>query len=142
MQSYEASQTLVDILLKNGFSDATNRYYPDHFNGLQRIPYNPNAFKRVFKFHSQRDNITFDYINIHAYVNGGACGSSTKLSEDEVKSLIAFYKMPVYFRRKWARSSKSVWHFHEEYKKICANPEWYTRVIDKKLKETFEAVVL
>lgn len=142
MKTYEASQILVDILLKNGFEERTERYYPSHFKDLQRMPYNPNSFKRVFQFHSHRDNITFDYINIHAYVNGGECGGSTKLSEDEVKSLIAFYKMPVGFRRTFSRSNRSVLDLHLDYKKMCADSVWNARVINKKLKKTFEAVAL
>ena len=141
MKKYEASQELVDILLKNGFEDKTEQHYPEFYSAMQRNGYS-TALKRKFSYHSHKDYIIFDYINIHAFRGHAGLGSRARMTELELKSLIAFFKMPATFRGNWrSKNGEDVFGLYAEYQRTYKNP-LYDTADNRRLKKIFDEIEL
>jgi len=144
MKTFKASQELVDILLKQGFTDETERYYPAHFQRMKTRGYDPYSMKRMFSFHSQEDYILLHYIYVMFLPNGSFERSEERrlLTENELKSLVAFYNLPSDSRIAWKQTSKKAIDLHIHYQKLCDYPEMYYSPLDKKIKQVFESINL
>lgn len=135
---YFASEQLAQILLKNGFKETTKKYYPKHFERINKEGYNPQIFKRSFSF-GRKMSITFDYINI---IGGGPFASFTSdsLEEDDLKSILTFLKLPIHTQTAIRKRCKNVLDISSDYKQICENPDWRTGATDVRIKETFSEI--
>ncbi len=144
MRTYGASQKLVDILLKNGFADNTEKDYPQHFKKMNEKGYDPDKIKRQFARNSHKDYIIFDYINIHPMYNGSCHGNESRitLTEPELKSMITFYKLTPQDRNAWRKLYDCIPELHLHYEKVCEQPRIYKTPLDKRVKEIFENIVL
>ncbi len=142
---YKASKELVEIFLKNGFTEVTEKVYPEHVNRLNKEGYNPHRQKRKFVFGTtgrNRNSVLFDYISITPYRLGGCQGGDSKLelTEDELKSILTFYKLSTASQSAYGKAGGRVIELHTRYKRICENPEWHNKKSDRELKMVFESV--
>lgn len=143
MKTYTASQELVDILLKNGFIETTEKNYPEHFKRMKKDGYKHSSMKRSFAINPRsRDYILLDYYTIIPYYKSTADGvdMNHSLTEDQLKSIIVFYKM----------SSKYSWyikqnrniidlHYHNE---AVLKSNFRQTIFDKNVVELFKTVIL
>lgn len=97
MKNYEASNELIDILVKNGFVEDTSKTYPEHARRLVGDNYDPHGMKRHFSFPGTREKVYLDYINIKLPTGV----QRYKMTIDEVKSLIAFCLYPLPTGQHW-----------------------------------------
>lgn len=134
--SYVASEELVNILLKNGFVECTEKHYPEHFERLNVIGYDPYSVKRMFFKKSKRNYILFDYVNIR--LNDGTPGKLS-FSEKELKSLLVFYTLSFTDKRKLYGEGYSALTI---YKKVDylndLHPYQKMYVFDKKIMRAFQ----
>ena len=151
MKTYKASQELVDILLKNGFTETTKETYPEHFKRMKKQgEYNPGSMKRKFNFEkSKRDYILMDYSIIIPYYRSSANGPdmNSSLTEDQLKSIIVFFKLSAGSKYSWfMKGQKNIIDIHIFIKDI----EEYSRfkqikkeiAFNKEVKELFERVII
>lgn len=90
---YSASQDLIDILLRFGFKEDTDKVYPMQYAQMkQRGEYDPHSFKRSFR--KGRMWILLDYINIRILYNSSAFFfDEMAISIEELTSLIYFMQL-------------------------------------------------
>ncbi|EHQ41785.1 hypothetical protein [Myroides odoratus] len=95
MAIYKASEELVNILLKNGLEETTEKNLPVHYKNMVENGYDPNKVKRDFSYNGKRVLI-FDYVVIKPKIKGFTSGRDmkTELTIDELKSIIVFSKLP------------------------------------------------
>lgn len=146
-KKFTASQELVDVLLKNGFTESTEKIYPDHFKRMNKTGfYNPSAVKRRFNFgHNKRHFLNLDYTTIGAYYNTMANSSdiNNSLTELQLKSIIAFFKLSTAAKNKWLEKFRgNIVDLHLRYNDLISYPKWYDTVFDKQVKELFESVII
>jgi hypothetical protein len=141
---FRASQGLVDLFLKYGFTDNTSKLYPEHFKRLKERGYDPYSMKRFFCYPPHDDYIIFHYVYINLHHKGtfNHTEEKTLLTEDEVRSLITFYKLPKNLASDWLEAYKNVLDLHKYYHKICQLPDIFNSAMDARIKETFELVVI
>lgn len=128
MKTYTASQELIDILLKNGFVDKTAKVYPDTDRAIKERGYKEGNDKRVFSLAAMKDYITFDYQSIICYVNNTGFTDELELTENQVRSIIAYYKMTPKFKHDYANDC---FHLNEQL-----------HLSDSKFMRIFNTVVL
>ncbi len=139
MKTYTASQELVDIMLRNGYKEKTKTFYPEHYKRLLNTEYENGNVKRKFAIKGLQDSITFDYINVIGFISNAGHGSRTKLTSDEVKSMVAFYKMPQSFIDSWR---DDIFNLYKEYYSAKQNADEFLTAKEKKLIKVFESVNL
>jgi hypothetical protein len=141
---FKTSQGLVDLFLKYGFTDNTAKLYPEHFRRLSERGYDPYSMKRIFCYPPHPDCIIFHYvyINLHHHGAFNHTEEKTLLTEDELRSLITFYKLPLSDANEWLDAYKNALDLHKYYRKICQLPEVFNSLLDKRIKETFELVII
>lgn len=145
MNTYYASEELVKIFEKNGFNEITHERYPQHADRIKNNGYNPNAQKRAFIFGNRKRNVlTLDYINIVPYYRGACNGDESRLSvsEDELKSIIAFYKLPAQTQLVFKANGQKITELSVHYQRISQNTDLYKRKSDKQIRSTYENVRL
>ncbi len=138
------SKTLVDLLLKHGFTDLTEKLYPEHFNRMQSGGYDPYRVKRIFSYGPHTDYLMFHYTTIRLH-HGGVFNHTEErrwLTGDELKSLVAFYRLPVHIAREWLEAYTNALELYKYYDKICTLPEIFNTDMDYRIKETFERIRL
>lgn len=91
---YKASQELIDILLKYGFTEDTKSQYPEHHKRWLHLgEYDPNSIKRSFI--KGRFRITFDYINICFQYNSPSIFFNTiRIKKNQLVSFLYFSQLP------------------------------------------------
>ena len=125
METFKASEELAQILIKNGLNEITFSKYPEHHNRILEEGYNPHNSKRIFAVNS--DNyVLFDYITIKPFHKKSCNGAEMKveLSENEIKSMIAFFKLPYQTRNAYKRRGNSILNLYSDYIYIKENPEY------------------
>lgn len=95
---YKVSQELIEILLKNGFREVTQKTYPEHYAKLLKNGYNPDSIKRHFAFKKNSHwvaYIKFDYTYIQI-LHDTPCLQEMlyAIDENQLKSVFTFFKMP------------------------------------------------
>ncbi len=144
MTMFKASQALVDVLLKSGFSDRTEKLYPEHFKRMKTKGYDPYSMKRIFCLDNHEDYIIFRFVYITLHHRGKFNFKIERrlLNVDEVKSLICFYKLPVEAAKEWVEAYSNALGLYKYYRNICALPEVYNSDLDKCIKYTFESIAI
>jgi hypothetical protein len=139
---YKPSNQLVDILLKHGFTDLTEKLYPDHYKRMQQRGYDPYSIKRVFSHSAHNDSLLFHYTTIRLHHTGKFNHTEERyaLTTDELKSLLVFYKLPAQLGREWLEAYKNALELHRYYHKICLLPQVFNTDTDYRIKETFESL--
>lgn len=146
MKNYTASEELIDILLKNGFTEITKDKRPSHFMKLKEEGYNPDKIKRVFSINGHKKNyIEFDYVMIKARYKEGCSGANmkTEITTDELKSIITFYKLPFQTQNKIKRNGGYIYNISHSYDSIKNHADYYKK--DKSalfLIDIFEGIIL
>lgn len=141
---YKASQELIDLLLKYGFSDKTEKLYPHHYQRMKAKGYDPYSMKRIFCFSQHSDYLLFHYLYIRVHHSSlfNATVEKNYLTTEEVRSLIAFYRLPTQIAREWLDAYYNAFELHRYYEKICALPEFYDTDLDKCIKQAYEEVII
>ena len=87
---YSANQELIDILLKNGFTDDSEKKNPEHWKRLiEKKKYDPYSIKRFFK--KGRIEIKFDYISIEIRYNSSTfCYVNYTIEDFQLNALLKF----------------------------------------------------
>ncbi|MCD0477803.1 hypothetical protein LPB90_05015 [Chryseobacterium sp. LC2016-29] len=143
MKNYYASEELADILLNNGFVEITDVKFPSHSKQIKENGYNPEKAKRAFRINT-KDLIIFEYITVKFVHKGNGCGAANmrkELSESELKSGIAFFKLPFQTRNSIMRSGVAIPTLYNEYRYIQETPS-YNNPRNKFIVKAFEEVVL
>lgn len=142
MEKYTASEELAKILIKNGFSEITSSKFPDHQKNIEDNGYEEGKAKRAFSINT-KDLVVFEYAMIKACPKGGCIGinMSEEFTADQVRSIIAFFKMPFQSRNAYCRSGSAIPRLHEEYSYIKKNPG-YKRDRRHIVVDSFESVKL
>jgi len=142
-KTYRASEQLVEVFIRNGFNEITASRYPEHARQIQQNGYNPHAQKRAFIVGNRKQNVlTLDYINIIPYHHGASSEGTLSLTEEELKSIVAFYKLPAAAQLAFKRSNGKITELYARYKRICENPSSYYRRSDRQIKVVYESVAL
>lgn len=134
MKNYEASNELIDILLKNGFVEDTSRTYPEHARRLVGDNYDPDRMKRHFSFPGTREKVYLDYINIKLPTGV----QRYKMTIEEVKSLIAFCRLSSADRSVLAEQRYNVLSIPEIIANVNREPRIYSKTAYKRAKQEFE----
>ncbi|WP_336715254.1 hypothetical protein [Chryseobacterium mucoviscidosis] len=140
---YKASEQLAQILLKNGFTEVTNSTHPSHFEHINKNGYDAEKVKRAFKINA-KDLIIFDYITVKFVHKSSGCSASNmrkEISENELKSAIAFFKLPFQTRNAIMRSGVAIPTLYQEYQYIQKNPS-YENPRNKHIIKAFSEVTL
>lgn len=140
MKTFKASEELAQLLIKNGLKEVTFSKYPEHHNKILKDGYNPHNSKRIFEVNS--DNyVLFDYITIKPFYKNNCNGAEMKveLSENELKSIIVFYKLPHQTRNAYKRKGRSITNLYTEYIYLKENPE-YKRANKQTIISVFESI--
>ena len=140
---YIPSQELIDIFLKNGFKDVTAKMYPEHHTLSLNKGYDPRIMKRVLAT-GTKNYVQFDYTNIIPCYNGGCTSDDQRyeLTEDELKSIITFFKLPYQTRAALRRSRTKIPELYKEYYYSKQNPGWHDKRYEKRLLSVFDSVIL
>lgn len=142
MKTYKASEELAKILLSNGFIEITSSRFPDHHSAIVANGYSPQKSKRAFGINS-KDFVEFDYTMVRACHKGGSVGSdmSEEFSEDQIKSIIAFFKLPFQSRNAYKRSGSAIPSLYQDYLYMKMNPK-FKKEKREILIDAFENVML
>ncbi|RYY90841.1 MAG: hypothetical protein EOO15_00830 [Chitinophagaceae bacterium] len=107
---YCASNDLIEILLRNGFRNKSFQYVKDYGKKYaSKEQYNPYTHKREFGFGQGKQMLGFyfDYINMAVTERSDyITDQHTELSEDQLRSIIAYFKC-TYAKRRSIRSYTS-----------------------------------
>ncbi len=146
MSNYIASEDLINIFIKNGFIDITDIKRPEHFKRLQENGYDPHKIKRVISYNGHLKNyVEFDYIMIRACYKEG-CDSrnmKNKITANELKSIIAFYKLPSQTMSAMNRKGYDRLNLYDSYEHVKENLDFYKGQKTKlMLLEIFENIKL
>jgi hypothetical protein len=101
--NYAVSNELADILLKNGYTDETEKYFPESFNLIQKKGFIPGSHKRQFNF-SETNYIIFDNKNIIIH-NPPNHINLLEISKEELFNVLALNHIP----------QKYYNYFHKEF---------------------------
>lgn len=130
MENYKASEELINVLLKNGFTEVTKEKHPLHFDKLITDGYDPLKMKRLFSINGHKRNfIQFDYTMIQARFREGVNSGNmkTEISTNELKSLITFYKLHFQTQNKMKRNGLSIFTLISDYNSIKKHPDFYKK---------------
>ena len=94
--SYTASKELIYLLEKNGFVDKTNN-----------AEHSANVTK--YAIDGTKNHITLNHGEILGYVNNTQFVDETTINENQLRSLIAFYKMGENFQHSYAEECLSLY---------------------------------
>ena len=113
MKIYKASNELIDILFKHGFTEVTGKYHPEHVAYMEKMgEYNPSSVKRWFK--KGRILFWFDYINLHlSYNSATIIFASMNINENELKSIIFFTYLSGNNRHFFSKKDIKPFEIHE-----------------------------
>jgi len=134
-----ASNQLAKILVQNGFVEKTKSIYPKHFEEMKLEEYNPDKFKRYFKF-GRNVTFIFDYINLKVDVRWLSSIGGISLSERELKSVLTFVKLPYNSKEVLYKKLKNISDLAGYYERICENPQWHKGETDQRIKSIFENI--
>lgn len=125
MKKYTASEELAQILKKNGFKEITSTKFPKHQDEIEANGYTSGKSKRAFSINS-KDSVEFDYLEIKPRHKGRCDGPEmkTELSENELKSIIAFFNMPFQSRNAYKRNGGYIPNFYTDYLYMKENPDF------------------
>ena len=140
MEKFRASHHLIELLLKHGFKDLTKKDYPEHYTRMVDKDYEPSSIKRLLAI-NKNNYIIFDYINIKPFYNESCKRSKTELTHNELKSIIAFFKLPANIKTELHKNI-DITDLHLEYAKIKQNIRIYKNKKSKTLVDTFESIIL
>lgn len=119
----EATEKLVDVLLKNGFWDSTEKGYPEHFlsrqSGKAQVP-NVKVKLSYGKRGSFEKCITLDYIRIRVSTNSpGKTEEFYKMDPQLLRNILTWFSMPESFRREFDHYKIAELHTKiEEYRSV------------------------
>ncbi len=141
---FKPSNILIDLLLKYGFTDLTERLYPEHYRRMQANGYDPFCIKRIFGYPPNGDYLMFHYTYIRLHHSGQFSHTEERklLTADELKSLIVFYKLPVKAAKEWVEAYTNALELHKYYRNICQLPEVFNTPLDQRIKDTFDYVFI
>lgn len=138
---FYASNSLAELLIQNGFVEKTETIYPEHFEAMKSEGYDPNRFKRYFKF-GRNVTFIFDYINLKVDVRWLSNIGGISLSERDVKSVLTFIKLPNNSKEVLYKKLKNIGELAGYYDRICENPKWHQGATDQRIKSIFENLSL
>ena len=144
MKLFKASQELVDILLKHGFTDCTDKLYPHYYRRMNQCGYDPYSMKRIFCFGGTGDYLLFNYVYITLHHTGyfNHTEERLRLSEDELRSLIVFYKLPPDKGQEWLEAYVNAFEVHKYYHTVCALPELYNSGTDHLIRQVYKQITI
>ncbi len=143
-RTFKASDALVDILLQYGFSDNTYKHYPQHYKRMQVRGYDPYNMKRIFVPPHSSDYLIFHYTNMILHHDGVFNHTEERmaLSISELRSLVAFYKLPAEQGREWLEAYMNALELYKYYDNIYRLPEIFDSPVDNSIKNAFESTLI
>jgi len=144
VRTFKASQELVNLLLKYGFSDNTEGLYPKHYQRIKEHGYDPYSMKRIFCFSPHEDYLLFNYTYITLHHSGPFSHTEERrtLTANELRSLITFYKLPLQIGMEWLEAYTNAFELHKYYHSACAMPEIYNTELDNRIRNIFERITI
>lgn len=96
MTQYTPSESLVQLLIENGFREVTEQYFPhSHVRlELKGEPYHPAYFQRAFRFSTGTALLILNYLTIRMIYKSYVLAESRRLTEEEAQAIMAFCKLP------------------------------------------------
>jgi hypothetical protein len=117
--NYKASQHLINILLKHGFIETTQCYFPTYWKIIEDYKtYEPSTIRM---FEHEKIMVLFDASDIRVSVDRHDMYKTEVFFEDELQSLLFPLVHP---------------YDYEEYEKIIKNPVYLISYIRKLLENT------
>jgi len=141
--TYSPSKQLVEVFNNNGFRDDTEKAYPFHFKLLAQKGYTPENVKRAFSYGTSC-KVQFSYLKVVASYKDNSFNSDIHetLTENELKSIITFCKLPAQTRTAYRRKRSGIPDLYKRYNDIKEQPEWYNDKGSKLIVEIFESIKL
>ncbi|MFT4031789.1 MAG: hypothetical protein QM669_05175 [Siphonobacter sp.] len=95
MTEYIASDNLIELLIKSGFTEVTELYFPHCHVRLQLKGerYHPAYFQRAFRYGSGPALVILNYLSIRVMHKSYLLAESRRLNEGELKAIISFCKL-------------------------------------------------
>ena len=140
IMSYVTSEQFAQLLLQNGFSERTKLQYPDDHAQISAGHYDPDLHRRVFKY-GKVFVIHFDQSNLRG-VNGFFGFQSTALNIGQVKSILAYIKLPNHTKTAVQNRCRNILDLEKEYHRIKKIEETHLGMTDQKILEIFESISL
>lgn len=138
--SYVTSEQFAQLLLQNGFAERTKLQYPEDHAQITAGQYDPALHRRAFKY-GKLFIIHFDQSRLRG-VNGFFGFQSTGLNIGQVKSILAYIKLPNHTKTAVQNRCRNILDLEKEYKRIKAMEETSLGMTDQKIIEIFESVSL
>ncbi len=138
--SYVTSEQFAQLLLRNGFSERTKLKYPDDHAQITAGQYDPSLHSRAFKY-GKLFVIHFEQSQLRG-VNGFFGFQSTVLNNGQVKSILAYTKLPNHTKTAVQNRCRNILDLEKEYNRIKALEGTSLGMTDQKIIEVFESVSL
>lgn len=140
---YQASQELADILLKNGFEDKSGRKQPGYLKRTNQANGHPGSIKWKFVYKSYKEYILIDRTEIRFFLGSSGEGErKTSLTENELKSAITYFQLPVFYRWEFKHHSDNILNLFHYYQSICELPAESCTGLQKCIKTLYESIKL
>lgn len=140
IMSYVTSEQFAQLLLQNGFAERTKLQYPEDHAQITAGQYDPDLHRRVFKY-GKLFVIHFEQSKLRG-VNGFFGFQSTALNQGQVKSILAYTKLPNHTKTAIHNRCQNILDIEKEYKRIKRQEVTDLGITDQKILEIFESISL
>ncbi len=138
--SYVTSEQFAQLLLQNGFAERTKLQYPEDHAQILAGHYDPDLHRRVFKY-GKLFVIRFEQSKLKG-ANGFFGFQSVGLNNGEVKSILAYTKLPNHTKTAVQNRCRNILDIEKEYRRIKNLEEAKLGITDQKILEVFESISL
>lgn len=138
--SYVTSEQFAQLLIKSGFVERTKLKYPEDHAKIAAGQYDPTLHRRVFRY-GKLFVIHFEQSRLRG-VNGFFGFQSTALDLGQVKSILAYTKLPNHTKTAVQNRCRNILDLEKEYHRIKSMEETTLGITDQKILDTFESVSL
>jgi hypothetical protein len=124
MNKFKVSEELAQIFIKNEFIETTEKFHPQSYEMIKKEGYNPEKMCRAFQANNcyivefLLNEIRVSYTSKKGKVHE----RRTELTEDELRSIIAFNNLPGATKTTMQRKGNSILELYKEYYEIKENP--------------------
>ncbi|MBX2874145.1 MAG: hypothetical protein KTR30_18650 [Saprospiraceae bacterium] len=138
--SYVTSEQFAQLLLQNGFAERTKLQYPEDHAQITAGHYDPELHRRIFKY-GKLFVIHFEQSQLRG-VNGFFGFQSSALSIGQVKSILAYTKLPNHTKTAVHNRCQNILDLEKEYNRIKRREMTNLGITDQKILDIFESINL
>ena len=119
-EKFKVSEELAQIFITNGFIETTEKFHPHSYEMIKKEGYNSKKMCRAFQVNNRYivefllNKVRVSYTSKKGKVHE----SRTELTEDELRSIIAFNNLPGATKATMLRKGNSILELYKEYYKI------------------------